>query len=296
MELRYIHYFIAVAEELNFRRAAERLHVSAPALSLQIKKLENLLGVRLCERDTAKVRLTMPGEIFLLEARELLRRMRNLMAVTKEAAHGKQGFLRIGTPSSFSLSFLPDALNKYRLNFPEVDVQLMEFGLDSEQPDAVQDGRVHVGFVYDCQLQRMHGVDNLLMMDAPVRAVMSARHPLAAGEHISMADLVKYPLLCSKHFDAQCQRMLSLMQEKNLKPKTVKKVQGASACAVMLAAGEGVTLLSAMRNLPLTDKLACRPIKDAASEFRLQIHAVWKNAGLPSQALNFIGLLREAGA
>ena len=292
MELRSLQSFVAVAEELNFRRAAERLRVSPPALTVQIKKLESTLGVRLCERDTSKVRLTIPGEVLLREARELLQRMQALVDTTKEAAAGKQGFLRIGTPSAFSLSFLPEALKKYRLLFPKVNIKLMEFPMDSDQPAAVEDGRVHVGFVYACQLQGMSGVDHLLMRDAPVRAVMGAQHPLAAKEQISLADLVDHPLIYAQHFEALCQRVLAKMHEKKLKPKAIKKVQGFNTCIVMLAAGEGVTLLSAMRTLPRTEKLVCRPITDA---FRLQSYAVWKSAGASPQTLNFVELLRQAG-
>jgi len=295
MELRHLQYFVAVAEELNFRRAAERLHISPPALSVQIKKLEGILGVRLCERDTAKVSLTISGEVLLREARRLLQRVQDLVLATKEASQGKQGCLRIGMPSFCSLGFLPEVLNQYRELFSKVDVDLVEFGMDSEQPNAVEDGGVHVGIIYGSQLQFMRGVDHLLLKDSPMRVVMAAQHPLAAMEQISLADLIKYPLLCTQHFEEQCRHVLALLQKKKLKPMTVKKIQGSNAFIVMLAAGEGVTLLSGMRALPMTEKLICRPIKDTASEFRLQIYAVWKNTGASSQALNFVKLLRQAG-
>jgi len=295
MELRHLHYFVAVAEELNFRRAAARLHVSPPALSVQIKKLEHILGVRLCDRDTAKVRLTVSGEVLLREARAVLQYAQDLVRVTKDAGQGKHGCLRIGTPSSFSLDFLPDALDQYRRLFPNVGVELVEFDLDSDHPDAVEDGRVHVGFVYGCQLTRMSGVDHLLIKDSPVHAVMGARHPLARMERISLADMVDYPLLCSQHFEGQCQHTLALLNKKKLKPKSIKKAQGSNAFMVMLAANEGVALLSAMRALPMTEQLVCRPIKDATAEFRLQIHAVWKNAEASPQARHFVDLLRQAG-
>jgi len=295
MELRHINYFVAVAEELNFRRAAERLHVSAPALSVQIKKLENMLGVRLCERDTAKVRLTVSGEVLLREARVLLKRVQDMVQATKEAALGTQGCLRIGTPGSFSLDFLPDALNKYRALFPKMDVELVEFQMDDEQPAAVEDGRVHVGFVYENQLHRMSDAGHLLVEDSPLCAVMAEHHPLASLEQVSLAALVKHPLLCSRHFDGQCQHILDLLLKKKLRPENVKNIEGFNTCIVMLAAGEGVALLSTMRALPRTGKLVCRPIKDAASDLRLQTYAVWKKATATPQALYFVDLLRQAG-
>jgi len=296
MELRHLCYFVAVAEELNFRRAAERLHVSPPALSVQIKKLEDILGVRLCERDTAKVRLTVAGEVLLREARVLLQSAQDLVRVTKEASEGKNGCVRIGAPGFFSLNFLPAAVNQYRRLFPEMDVRLVEFDTDSEHPGAVEDGRVHVGFVYGFQLKRMSGVDHLLIKDSPVRAVMGARHPLAGLERITLADLAGYPLLCARQFERQCRHTLALLRERRLMPRSVKKAQGANAFMVMLAAGEGVALLSDMSALPMSGQLVSRPIEDSSSDFRLRIYAVWKNTETSAQTLNFVELLRQAGA
>jgi len=140
MELRHLRYYVAVAEELNFRRAAERLHVSAPTLSQQIKDLEDLLGVRLMERDTTSVRLTGPGEIFLEGARQLLADSHRVIAATKEAAQGRRGILRIGNAGPLSHGFMPACLQALAKRYPEVDVVLVEIDLN-EQAAAVATGQ-----------------------------------------------------------------------------------------------------------------------------------------------------------
>lgn len=296
MELYHLQYFVAVAEELNFRRAAERLHVSAPALSVQIKKLESVLGVRLCERDTARVSLTIAGEVLLREARGVLQRVQDLVLATKDAAQGTQGFLRIGAPSFCSLEFLPDALGRFRQLFPKVDVRLVEFDAGGAQAAEVEAGRVHVGFVHGSQLQNMAGVDHFLINDSPVRAVMSAEHPLAAMEQIPLAALAEHPVLCSHHFEGHAQHTLAVFHKKKLRLRSLKKIPGFNVFMIMLAMGEGVTLLSTVRSLPMTGKLVWRPIKDAISDFRLQTHAVWKNTEVPPQTLHFVELLRRPAA
>src|ERR1700679_2526120 len=96
MELRHLRYFVAVAEELNFRRAAERLHLSQPALSAQIRALEEELTVRLLERSTRSVKLTYPGRVFLEEARQTLAAASRAQEGARTAQHGLSGTLRIG--------------------------------------------------------------------------------------------------------------------------------------------------------------------------------------------------------
>jgi len=157
---------------LNFRRAAERLHLSPPALSMQIKKLEGLLDIQLFERDTTKVRLTTTGEVLLPEARALLQQVQELVVATKDAAEGNQGRLRIGFPGRFSHSFIPATVKAFRECYPKVDINLADLNIETEQPKAVEEGRIHVGFVFDTQLRHMSGVDHLLVADVPIWAFM----------------------------------------------------------------------------------------------------------------------------
>jgi len=295
IELRYLRYFVAVAEELNYRQAAKRLHVSAPALSVQIKNLENLLGLRLFERDTTQVSLTPPGETLLREARALFRHVGDLVHATREAARGERGRLIIGMPGAFGHSFIPEALNLYRKQFPKVDVTLLDLPVNEEQLQAFENERIHLGFIYGFHPPGIKDMDELLVIDTPMHAVMSAQHPLASQKQVTLEQLAASPLLCIEQYKTQTQDLVALFRKKKLEPANLKPASSFNACITMMAAGEGVALLPKLRALAQNTKLALRPVKDPDPGLRLQVYAIWKKTDTPPQALNFVEQLRKAG-
>ena len=135
MELRQLRYFIAVAEESSFSRAARRLHVSQPPLSTQIKSLEGELGVRLFERSSRGVSPTAAGRAFLVEARATLARLQYAKTMALRADRGEIGRLSVGFVSIADYSILPPALKSFRSSFPSVEVQLHELTTDAQIPE-----------------------------------------------------------------------------------------------------------------------------------------------------------------
>ena len=125
MELRHLRYFVAVAEELSFRRAAHRLHVSHPALSQQVHDLENELGLKLFERNSRRVELTEAGRAFLIGARRALAAAKEAVTQAQEAAKGDRGRLVIGSIGPLTSSFLPVALARFREQRPLVEVTVL---------------------------------------------------------------------------------------------------------------------------------------------------------------------------
>jgi len=295
IELRYLRYFAALAQELNFRRAAERLFVSAPALSVQIKKLEEILEVRLLERNTTKVRLTVAGEVLHREARELLQRVEEIVMLTKDAAQGNRGRLRIGMPGSFSYSFMPGVLKNFRQRHPQVDVSLLDLGVNDDQIEALEAGRIHIGFIYGFEAPRIIDTEHLLTLDMPMRAVMSVTHPLAAKKEVSLAELTSVPLLAIHRYNLQTRSLIDVFQKKKLEPQVTQKANSFTAAVTMLAAGECVALLPEMRAMTQNPKLTLRPIKDQVPGLRLQVYAVWEKNDISPQVRNFVELLRQAG-
>ena len=132
MELRQLRYFITIAEEGNFSRAAERLHVSQPPLSTQMKSLEDELGVQLFERSNRGVSLTAAGAVFFTETRTLLARLEHAKSEAQRAGRGDTGLLSIGFVSIADYGILPPALRNFRVSFPLVEVQLHELTTDAQ--------------------------------------------------------------------------------------------------------------------------------------------------------------------
>ena len=186
MELRHLKYFVAVAEELSFSRAAERVRVAQPALSAQIRSLEEELGVQLLERHSRGVALTQVGKVFLREARLAIQQADRAAISAQEAARGLLGELRIGCITSFTNEQLLRLVRAYRTEFPKVDLRFLDktpAGLE----EAVINKEVDVAFlrppVRDSYL-------NLRVVEhAEMVIVMSRTHPLASAKHISWEQL-----------------------------------------------------------------------------------------------------------
>src|SRR5262249_54630806 len=126
MELRHLRYFVAVAEELSFRRAAEKLNLAQPPLSAQIKSLETELGVRLLERTTRSVSLTHAGRVFLEEARSVLAASSQAERRAQDAAHGLVGTLRLGVVAPTANAWLAAILRRFRQRFPSVQLSVFD--------------------------------------------------------------------------------------------------------------------------------------------------------------------------
>jgi DNA-binding transcriptional LysR family regulator len=147
MELRHLRYFVAVAEELSFRRAAHRLHISHPALSQQIHDLENELGLKLFERNSRRVELTEVGRAFLIGARRALAAAKQAVTQAQEAAKGERGRLVIGSIGPLTSSLLPDALARFREQRPLVEATVLHMN-NRAQVAALLDGSIMLGIGY----------------------------------------------------------------------------------------------------------------------------------------------------
>jgi DNA-binding transcriptional LysR family regulator len=293
MELRHLRYFVAVAEELNFRRAAERLHLSAPTLSQQIKDLEDLLGVRLMERDTTSVRLTGPGEIFLEGAKRLIEESHRLIAVTREAAAGRRGTLRIGNAGPLSHGFMPACLQALGKRFPEVDVVLVEIDLN-EQAAAIAAGTIQIGFTLRGDERTLEGLQHHLVVHAPLHVVLGKTHPLARQKRIALADLVKERLLAigGSKVSSHAELLAHVFAKQGLKIAAPRTVNGYEAFLAMVASGQGISLLQKMPSLAALEGLTTRPLKESGPDLMLEARAIWRAGEVPPLVANFVEVLR----
>src|SRR5262250_2118911 len=149
MELRHLRYFVAIGEEENYRRAAQRLHVAQTALSTQIQDLEAELGFKLFDRLPRGVKLSAAGRLFLEEARRILQQVQEAAARAARVARGQSGTLRIGFTENASWhGVVPDSLRVFRERHPDAELQLHPAGT-VDQMHEIRSGRVDAGFLFN---------------------------------------------------------------------------------------------------------------------------------------------------
>ena len=184
MELRHLRYFVAVAEELSFRKAAQRLNISRPALSKQVKDLEDEIAVKLLDRDTVSVSLTKAGELFLEDSQKLLVLAEQAIERANQAQSGHRGKLRIGSVGIIATDFLPKTLKIFHQKYPGVEVAFVEM-LPAEQLDALAQGRIDIGFAYGKEVLNITSLRSLCVVHSYLRSrrvqPASARRP--KGSH-----------------------------------------------------------------------------------------------------------------
>lgn len=189
MELRHLRYFVAVAEERHFGRAAERLRMAQPPLSQQIKALEAELGTRLFDRNRRKVELTAAGDALLPEARDILARAADLGRLARAAAGGEAGLLDMAFTGSVPFTeVMPRILRQFRNQFPEVRVSLREMSTGA-QIEAVAEGRLDLGFARPAAHNLPPGVVGRLILREPLVLALPSDHPLAGRDSIGMAEV-----------------------------------------------------------------------------------------------------------
>jgi len=176
MDLRHLRYFVTVAEELHFGRAAKKLHISQPPLSMQIRALENELGVTLLNRTQRHVSLTQAGAALLGEARHILARVEQAVLATKRAGRGEIGELAIGFISVADYNVLPLVLREFRRRFPLVNLSLRELTTDAQIADLLA-GRIDVGFVLPPIDEP--ALQSVPILREPLIAALPGKHPLA---------------------------------------------------------------------------------------------------------------------
>jgi DNA-binding transcriptional LysR family regulator len=192
VELRQLRYFVAVAEERHFGRAAKRLRLSQPPLSAQIKGLEEELGVKLFQRSTRQVALTDAGRTFLERAEGILEAVEEAKEAAKGADEGVRGRLEIGFISSATLGLLPPAIRLFRERFGGIDIELREL-TSAQQIDALYAGEIRVGLV---RLPlRAPGIRFEPLQEESFLVALPSGHPLEALESVPLEAMVDQPLI-----------------------------------------------------------------------------------------------------
>jgi DNA-binding transcriptional LysR family regulator len=295
MELRHLRYFVAVADALSFRRAADELRVSQPALSKQIKDLEDHLGVILMNRNTGGVSLTDAGMMLLYEARDILERVEMAKKAALDASSGKSGSLTIGSLGAVTASFLPAVLAAYRTRYPRVEVMLHEASIP-EQTRALKDGAIQIAFATAQNLDRSPNLASTQVMSSRIVVALGQDHRLAGSSDLSLADLADETFLCVCGPGSQQQHVEvteSILAARGIRHRPVKRVNGFEPLVALASGGHGVSLLLPFASSNKPDHLVFRPIRDEGDDLIISIVAVWWNRSRSKLVQNFISVIQE---
>ncbi len=197
MELRQLRYFVTLAEELHFGRAAEREHIVQSALSQQIQRLERQIGVRLLERSTHHVSLTAPGAAFLVEARQILAHVNRAEGIARSAL-GLAPALRVGIIDA-GYDSMPQILHEVQASYPDLVIHQVEAGVPG-QYEQLADGRLDVGI--GRAVHAPPGVASELFRQEPLGVLVPRGHRFAALDGVPVADLAREPLLLAEDLQA----------------------------------------------------------------------------------------------
>lgn len=293
MELRHLRYFVAVAENLSFRRAAERLHLTRPALSKQVKELEEELGVRLLERTTARVALTTAGEVYLRDAREVLAFTERAAVRAREASAGRRGVLHIGDMGMLGADLLRPVLTRFRTAYPHVEVALQELPLP-RQVEALLAREIHLGFALREQIKDRPGLRSFPVRRLRVGVAVSQDHPLAARPRLRLRDVLDQPLLCigdGRQSD-HARHIRALLKTVGAEQKPIRAIGSLPSLLTMLSSGLGISFLpEALANA--WPGLAVVPLDGPSAQIEFELHAAWREDESSAVVRNFVRILRR---
>jgi DNA-binding transcriptional LysR family regulator len=242
VELRHLRYFVAVAEELHFGRAAQRLHIVQPALSKQIASLETELGVLLFHRTKRRVTITDAGRALYEEARVILQRIERAVETAQMTAAGQIGSLDLGFIGPAMWSVLPKLLAEHHRRLPEVRFRLSELS-SVAQVAGLRDGTLDAGFVR-LPLHDFDDIEFRVVLREPFVVTLPEGHPAAASPTVDLAALSGEPFIfvprrAEPGFYDRC---IALCQSYGFSPNIVEEGTGPTAICGMVATGLGITL------------------------------------------------------
>ena len=267
-ELRLLRYFVAVAEERHFGRAAERLHIAQPPLSQQIQKLERQLGVDLIDRSRRPIELTDAGTALYEEARLALTHGERAFAAARRAATGHLGHLHIGALQAAVDGVLSYVMRAHRRDYPDVKLELTELG-SAEQVAQLVEHRLDVGFLRGPVDDRSLSVQTLI--DDPLAAVVCEDHAFAGQDRIAPSLLADQPIIMWTRAAAATTYadVVELFRMHDIEPPIVDEVSRLQTVLALVASAAGIALLptsfinlsrKGVRFIPLHGPLPHRPL------------------------------------
>ena len=288
MELRHLHYFIAVAEELSFTRAAERLHIAQPPLSVQIRQLEEEIGTPLLQRTKRHVALTPAGRVFLDEARRALGIVDRGVQLARDMGQGRRGSLRLGAVYSSVYAVVPSLLRLFGRYYPHVAIELEEMTVQ-QQLDALAQGKIDVGILRSPINEP--AVETRLLFRETIVALVPRDHPLVARGAIHLADLVGLPFILSGIGlnSSFRQHVLDIFNQRGLSLSIAREVGEIHSIISLVGAGLGVALAPMTVSRIHVDDVCYLPIIDETPP--IEVSLAWAKDVKPPVLSSLLDLI-----
>jgi DNA-binding transcriptional LysR family regulator len=293
MELRHLRYFRAIGREEHFGRAAIALRIAQPALTRQIRDLEQELGVELFERLPRGVRLSNAGRVFLEEVEKILSQVDRAVDQAKGLASGHLGTIRIGLSEIISaFDFISYGLLNFRASAPDVTLDLRSIG-PMQQVIALNEGTLDVGIIYDAHLDS-GDADLLQTSQIGVGETMLAvheGHPFSKRDAVSMAELADEPMLgpTRKTSPAYYDRLMSACVESGSAPNIVQECTTNSVMFSLVAVGMGIGFVTAAEPAPLAQNIRLVRIKDLGLKFGVLL--AWRRRDQSAALQRFVDIM-----
>jgi LysR family transcriptional regulator, benzoate and cis,cis-muconate-responsive activator of ben and cat genes len=293
MELRHLRYFIAVAETENVSRAALKLHVSQPALSRQIRDLEDELGFLLLERSAKSVRLTDAGRAFLTEARAVLQRSEDAVNAARAVATGSSGELHVGYAPSLTARILPPALRAFQTASRDVRVRLHDLSTE-EMLTGLREGKLQIAILVQPTRGMLRGLRFEELLEDALRLAMSPNHPLASRPTVTLAEVAGQPLITynRKDYPEYHEYLADIFAAIKAKPRIAEEHDSVSSLIAAVEAGCGVALTPESLVCFSGPRLKLTPFSPAPRPF--VVGGAWAETGLSAAAERFLKCARDA--
>jgi DNA-binding transcriptional LysR family regulator len=296
MELRHLRYFVAVAEEMSLRRAAERLHIAPPPLSVQIRKLESEVGAELLARAGRGIKLTEAGQVFLEQARKTLADAQRGVALARQAANGEIGHLSIGYNAPTGFRVFPRILHGFRKQWPSVHLTFHAHTI-SRQLDGLRHEALDIGFVWLPIPREEFDVHELV--HEPLHAVLPAGHRLAKKTTVAIRELSREPmvLLPRTHDPETFHQIEQLFSKAGAVMHVAYELENALSMINFVAMGCGCSLLPEYTRAIRHDGVVYRPLRSPKLTKTLAIVKRKGQRGLAEKFFHFtVEQLAEGGS
>jgi DNA-binding transcriptional LysR family regulator len=288
LDLRMVQQFLAVAETLSFRKAAEQMHMAQPPLSQAIMRLESLVQARLFERSPRGVRLTPAGEVFKMEAARLLNQANRALERTQQAGRGELGTVHVGFIGPAMTMLLPKVILSFRERFAGVELTLHE-GSSMQVAAMINSDTVDIGFLVTPAELEADVVTEDIVVDA-LRAVLPAGHRLGGAAQIHLEELADdaFVLFSAQGVPTLSSRIAQLCRQAGFEPRIVQEAVQISTVLGLVAGGLGVSILPGSISALATGGVVCKPIIADADLLRVRISAAYRRDKLSDAAQAFL--------